>query len=101
MQHSSYFIERGYHNTPTSLIAKEAEVATGTLFHHFQNKEILFNKLYLSVKRNMIEGLSSGLDDEISLVEKIGYIWGTHFNWLIMHPQRIQILSRIRKLPNY
>ena len=44
------FTERGFHNTPTSLIAKEAGVATGTLFHYFKNKEILINELYLHIK---------------------------------------------------
>ncbi len=87
------FIERGYHNTPTSLIAKEAEVATGTLFHHFHNKEILFNELYLSVKRNMIEGLKAGLNDEVSLVEKIGYIWGYSLHWLIKHPKEFRFFQ--------
>ncbi|MCK5033837.1 MAG: helix-turn-helix transcriptional regulator, partial [Calditrichia bacterium] len=38
-------VERGFHDTPTSLIAKEAGVATGTLFHHFKNKEELINAL--------------------------------------------------------
>lgn len=43
------FTEEGFHATPTSKIAKEANVATGTLFHHFKNKEALINALYIYV----------------------------------------------------
>jgi AcrR family transcriptional regulator len=93
------FIERGYHNTPTSLIAKEAGAATGTLFHHFANKEVLFNELYLSVKRRMIDGLKSGLDENRSLVEKIGYIWGYSLNWLIMHPKEFRFFQEFGHSP--
>lgn len=93
------FIERGYHNTPTSLIAKEAGVATGTLFHHFPNKEVLFNELYLSVKSRMINGLKSGLDENRSLVEKIGYIWGYSLNWLIMHSKEFRFFQEFGNSP--
>ncbi|MEZ4579078.1 MAG: helix-turn-helix domain-containing protein [Desulfobacterales bacterium] len=41
------FVENGIDKTPTSKIASEAGVATGTLFHHFKNKEDLVNSLYL------------------------------------------------------
>jgi len=45
------FTERGFHGTPTSMIAREAGIATGTLFHYFKTKEELITALYLSVKK--------------------------------------------------
>lgn len=39
------FAERGYENTPTSLIAKESGVSEGLIFRHFENKEGLLRAL--------------------------------------------------------
>lgn len=42
--------ERGIHNTPMSKIAKHADVAVGTIYHHFDSKEQILNELYLQIK---------------------------------------------------
>lgn len=33
------FVDQGFHGTSTASIAKQAGVATGTLFHHFPTKK--------------------------------------------------------------
>ena len=47
------FVEYGFHGTPTSLIAKEAGVANGTLFHYFTTKDDLVIALYVDIKSRM------------------------------------------------
>jgi AcrR family transcriptional regulator len=32
------FTTKGFHGTPTSMIARDAGAATGTLFHHLKTK---------------------------------------------------------------
>lgn len=39
------FSSHGFDNTPTSLIAKKAEVSEGLIFRHFTNKEGLLNEI--------------------------------------------------------
>lgn len=63
------FAQRGFSATPTSVIAKEAGVAEGLIFHYFQTKEgILFSLLtemtesYISGSRNRMNDCSTGLD---------------------------------------
>jgi len=41
------FSKNGYEKTTISAIAKNAQVATGTLFYHFENKEHLFRDIAL------------------------------------------------------
>ena len=36
------FNEKGFHGTPTSLIAKRAKVSVGTLFNYYQTKESIY-----------------------------------------------------------
>lgn len=42
------FAERGYDGTTIPMIAKEAKVGTGTLYHYFKSKESLVNFLFQS-----------------------------------------------------
>ena len=42
---------------PTSLIAKRAGVAEGTLFRYFPTKDELLNALYLDIKRSLGESM--------------------------------------------
>lgn len=62
------FTERGYDNTPLSLIAKSLGLSKGGLFHYFQSKEHLLFLLHEhTVKRDMIpiiEAAEAILDPE-------------------------------------
>ena len=53
------FNEKGIDNTPTTLISKEAEVATGTLYTYFNTKVDLISELGNSIQE---ESLASFLD---------------------------------------
>jgi AcrR family transcriptional regulator len=49
------FTERGYDNTPLSLIAKKLGLSKGGLFHYFENKEHLLYLLHeYALNRDMI-----------------------------------------------
>mgnify|MGYP001156146358 CR=1 FL=1 len=47
-------VENGFHNTPMSLIAKEAGVSAGIIYHYFESKEELILELYREVKQKII-----------------------------------------------
>lgn len=49
------FLERGYDNTPMSLISKEVGLTKAGIYHHFENKEhILYAVHKRSVERNLL-----------------------------------------------
>lgn len=93
------FTERGFHNTPTSLIAKEAGVATGTLFHHFKNKEDLINTLYLEVKTKLVSALKEDFIAGDSTEEKLKSTWTNGVQWGIMHPKEFQFIMQFANSP--
>ena len=92
-------VERGFHDTPTSLIAKQAGVATGTLFHHFKNKEELINALYLETKSKMIKALNKDLLTSGSIEEKMRQLWKDSVQWGIMHPTEYQFFQQFSNSP--
>ena len=92
-------VERGFHDTPTSLIAKEAGVATGTLFHHFKNKEVLINALYLETKSKVISALKKDIKSTGSLKEKMRQVWKGGVEWGIMHPKEYHFFQQYANSP--
>ena len=64
------FAEKGYANVTTRQIAKELGVSTGTLYHYFPNKQVLFEQLAEQVSLQDVEIISQ-VDRNQSVVEKI------------------------------
>ena len=93
------FTERGFHGTPTSLIAKQAGVATGTLFHYFNTKEELINAIYLTCKENLVKEMKSGLEPDLLVKEKIRRIWYNIVNWGVKHPEQFLFFLQFSSSP--
>lgn len=52
----------GFGGMTMAKIAREAGIATGTLYIYFKNKEELINSLYLHLKRKKARNLLNGMD---------------------------------------
>jgi len=88
------FNERGFVHTPTSLIAKEANVATGTLFHHFKSKEELINTLFLSIIEELAGTLNDCIDSRASLKEQFHTLWVNDIKWGMEHREKFSFLKQ-------
>jgi AcrR family transcriptional regulator len=88
------FIEHGFDRTPTSKIALDAGVATGTLFHHFKTKEELINALYFEIKTDISGTVSEGLEKAGEIKEKMHLICHNYLSWAMRYPKRFQFLTQ-------
>jgi len=93
------FTTQGFHGTPTSQIAKVAEVATGTLFHHFKTKEHLINTLYADLKNEMKEHIQQDIESETSIYKKIYTLWYNCIKWGLHHPEKRAFLNQFGHSP--
>jgi TetR/AcrR family transcriptional regulator, repressor of fatR-cypB operon len=78
--------KNGFHGTPMSQIAREAEVSVGNIYHYFPSKEELLNKLYLEIKKkfaaHVIGLLNYDLPDDENLQQMLFNIFNYYFeNW--------------------
>ena len=64
------FAQMGYANVTTRQIAKELGVSTGTLYHYFPNKQVLFEQLAEQVCRQDEEAIAL-LDKSQSISQRI------------------------------
>ena len=59
--------ERGFHDSPMSLIAKDADVSVGIIYHYFDNKEDLIASLYVNLKSDFLRKIVDGIAGLVSL----------------------------------
>jgi AcrR family transcriptional regulator len=87
------FVERGFHGSPTSLIAKESGIATGTLFNYFKTKDILINEIFKEIKKEQKKAILNGVEKEIMLKGKLNKIWNNIIVWGIKNPEKRKFIE--------
>jgi AcrR family transcriptional regulator len=93
------FCERGFHGTPTSLISREAGVATGTLFFYFPTKEELIDTLYRQIKGEAGAALKTGIDNEPAIQQKLCRVWENAIAWVTENPDKYRFMEQFAHSP--
>src|SRR3984885_16123099 len=58
------FVEKGYHRTGTEEVVAEAGVGTrGALYHHFADKQALFEAVFIAVEQDLVMAAAQKLAD--------------------------------------
>ncbi len=70
-----------------SQLAKEANIATGTVYIYFKDKDELIRKLYLYLLRKTTLDYSKGLDENVPLKLKIKTLTFNYLAESILHPE--------------
>lgn len=89
------FVEQGIHSTSTASIAKAANVANGTLFHHFPSKEALVISLYQSVKQDFSQQVAPQNIMVGNIKEQARTAWDNAIDWTITHPLHQQFCLQV------
>lgn len=93
------FSEKGFHATPTSLIAKEAGVSNGTLFHYFPTKEELINSLYIELKREIYSAALKNVNEQDPFFVTLKKIWDGIIDWSLHTPQNFTFVQQFAHSP--
>ncbi len=94
------FVENGFEGSPTSKIAKNAGVATGTLFHYFKTKEELINILYLEIKSQLIDNMKLEIDELTTIRQKIETMWKNAVKWGMWNPAGTKFFAMFGTSPH-
>ncbi|MFA5222282.1 MAG: TetR/AcrR family transcriptional regulator [Methanoregula sp.] len=93
------FTERGFFGTPTSLISKEAGVATGTLFFYFTTKEELIDTLYRRIKSEAAQVMCRDVNPEKTALAKLRRIGFNAVEWGIQNPAKQKFMEQFAHSP--
>lgn len=67
--------EQGFHATPVSDIAREADVGAGTIYRYFASKDAIINELYNIIVEDLTNAMLENIDDNLSIKEKFYLHW--------------------------
>lgn len=82
-------------NATTADIAKEAGIATGSLFTYFPTKTELLNELYVVLKTEMTDALTNKLSGE-SNKEKLHNGWAAWTDWAALNTEKHIVIELLR-----
>ncbi len=91
--------ERGFHNTPMSLIAKTSGVSAGIIYHYFSGKEALINELYKEIKLEIIHAMLTDYAEELPLNERFLIIWTNYVHYSLNYPAKGTFLEQFENSP--
>jgi len=95
------FVLQGFNDTPTSKIAKEAGIATGTLFYFFPTKDELIFSLYLKLKGQAAESIKLALAGVQSTKEVIKTYYEESLKWSLLNPKEFAFLAQFSNSPYF
>ena len=87
------FAKKGFHSARVSDIAREADVADGTIYIYFESKEDLILSIFKEKIGAWIDELKKKLEACKSAKEKLRVIVDTHFRTLYENPHLAQIVQ--------
>ena len=77
------FVERGLQGSSMALVAKEAAVATGSVYNYFEGKEHLINECFLYVKQSEIAFLLERLDNAVCFEQQFKNIYTNTIHFML------------------
>jgi len=78
-------VEQGVHATPMSQLARESNVAIGTIYHHFENKEQIIEEIYQMIFKDFGFVLMANFpEDDYKL--QFEAIWFNLYNYFVTNP---------------
>ncbi len=89
------FGTNGFWNSSTAQIAKEAGVATGTLFNYFASKDILISEVLVTLKSELMQSMQSGLNSRASVKDQLLSIWNQAAIWAIENSDRFILMEQL------
>lgn len=92
-------VREGFGGLKMSVVAKQAGVATGTLYIYFKNKEELVNKLYLHLKQRKTLDILRGYQVDAPFLKSVELLWMNFFQASLKSEQEAVFLEQYYRSP--
>lgn len=79
-------VKQGVHATPMSQVAKEANVAVGTIYHHFENKQEIIEEIYNMIFQDFGVVLLTNVSDDLDYKKQFEIVWSNLYNYFTTNP---------------
>ncbi|WP_452222204.1 TetR/AcrR family transcriptional regulator [Lacinutrix salivirga] len=79
-------VKQGFHATPMSQVAREANVAVGTIYHYFETKEQIIEELYMMIFKDFGVVLMANINEDQPYEEQFKRMWLNLYNYFVSNP---------------
>lgn len=93
--------ERGFHGASMGAVAREAGVATGTAYVHYESKDELVFATYLETKAGLGVAVLEDLDPSSGTFEKWSHMMKASYHFFEEEPSRARFLTQLEESPYY
>lgn len=93
--------ERGFHGASMGAVAKQAGVAAGTAYVHYESKEELVYATYLEIKHELSEAVLPRVDLEAPPRDRFVQLWTGIYHHCEAEPARAGFLAQLEASPFY
>lgn len=92
-------LKEGIAGLTMAKLAKQAGVATGTLYIYFKNKEELIHKLYQKLKEETVDRFMQGLDGKSEFKKCIKKVWMNYLTHRLQHYEESIFMEQYYRSP--
>lgn len=85
-------------DVPMSVIAKNANVAVGTIYHYFKDKQHIVNDIYKMIRRDFGSALTVD-SDHPTAKGRFTILWKTLYHYYLSNPMAFQFYVYIARPP--
>jgi len=85
-------VEQGVHATPMSQVAKEANVAVGTIYHYFDNKNQIIEEIYSMICKDFGVVLMANLPED-NYKKQCETMWLNLYNYFVGNPLAFKFIE--------
>ena len=85
-------VEQGIHATPMSQVAKEANVAVGTIYHYFENKNQIIEEIYSMICQDYGVVLMANVP-ETGYKDQFETMWINLYNYFVGNPLAFKFME--------
>ena len=91
--------KHGFHSSPMSEVAKQADVAAGTIYHYFKSKDELICALYVRLREKFVENLFKTDDSGKSFKDRFRHFYLQMIQEAIKNPKEFYFLEQFANSP--
>jgi AcrR family transcriptional regulator len=91
--------DNGFHGTPISLIAQNAGVACGTIYHYFSSKDDIIMELHYQIKKEMVAAMFINADSKKEYKQQFFEGWINLCKYFINNPNALFFHEQFNNSP--
>ena len=91
--------KHGFHSSPMSEVAKQADVAAGTIYHYFKSKDELICALYIRLREKFVKNLFKTDDTTKAYKERFRHFYLQLILESIKNPKEFYFLEQFSNSP--